>query len=342
MHFHFEFFSTAADKNLFMREFLSYPEKLFANSPGVKKIPFEVEALYFKMHPLKHDFFLLRDKGEIVLRSMICKTPHEGIMYFGLFDFDYTREDVSVILCDFKEILKEWGESVGAASVLGPVNFSTWLPYRLFSFSDGEERLSFEPDRPMAYVDLLKKNGLTTNQLFSSRGYDNISSLVQATKSDFEKASGLGYKFEFLNSSLSEDDLKDLHRLSLDIFRDNYLATPIDFMTFKILYAEAAGKEDYSNSLFILSPEGKRIGFFFTFFEGDYCVAKTIGIEKRHRGSGISNGSFYLALKRAEQRGFHKMIAAMVKEGAQSESYGRKMPLLWTHLYEMMELKLRT
>lgn len=340
MPFYCEFYSRAEDKTTFMKEFLSYPEKLFGHDPTVKKLPFAVESYYFKMHPLEHDFFLLKSESDIVLRSMICRTPHKGIVYFGLFDFSYERPDVMDILAEFKKNLTEWGQNVGAQKVLGPVNFSTWLSYRLLSFSSGGERMSFGPDRPIAYAELLKKSGLVTNQLFSSKAYENIAALVESTRSDYEKALSLGHRFEFLNSSLSEEELFDLHRLSVGIFSDNYLATPIDFITFKTLYAAESGKEDYSNSLFILSPEGKRIGFFFTFFEKDYCVAKTIGIEKGYRGTGVSNGSFYLALKKAQEKGFTKMIAAMVKEGAQSESYGRKMNLLWTHLYEILELKL--
>ena len=69
-------------------------------------------------------------------------------------------------------------------------------------------------------------------------------------------------------------------------------------------------------------------------------MIKTIGIDKSYRGSGLSNGSMYLSLKKAADMGIHQMVAAMVKEGAQSESYGRKMKHMWTHLYEILEIKI--
>lgn len=340
MRFHCEFYSKASDQNAFMQEFLGYPALLFSNNSTVKLLPAEIESLYFKIHPLKHDFFLIKEGDRVVLRSMICQTPHEGIVYFGLLDFEYHHPDVSLILGEFCTVCSSWAKTIGAQKVLGPINFSTWLPYRLFSHSTGEERFSFEPDRPLEYAQLLKEAGLKTNQVFSSCGYDQTEHLIAATKADYEKAISLGYRFEFLPSKLAERDLLDLHRLSVSIFSENYLATPIDFLTFKHLYAAHAAKDDHSHSLFILSPQGERIGFFFNFYERGYCVAKTVGVEKGHRGTGISNGSFYLALERAQDRGVSKMIAAMVKEGAQSESYGRKMRLLWTHLYEILELSL--
>lgn len=340
MHLQCEFYSSAPEKELFIREFLNYPQELFADDSSVKKLPFEIEAMYFKIHPFKHDFFLLKEKGRIVLRSMVCQTPHNGIMYFGLFDFDFRHKEAETILGEFKKIVADWARSSGARTVLGPINFSTWLSYRLMSFNDGGERFSFEPDRPVVYCDLLKKNGFVTNQLFSSKGYDQLENIINLSRPDYDRALAGGYVFQWTGKELTESDLSDLHRLSVSIFKDNYLATPIDFTTFKTLYAAQSGKDDYSHSFFILSPEGERIGFFINFVEHGHVVIKTIGIDRAHRGTGISNGGMYLALTKVAEKGIHKMVAAMVKEGAQSESYGRKMHLLWTHLYEILELPL--
>ncbi len=340
MSLHCSFYSQSADKNEFIKEFIQFPRDLFKGNQNIKMLPFELEAMYFKLHPLKHDFFLIKDDGKIVLRSMICKTPHDGLLYFGLFDFDFQNKKALKILEEFKNIILGWGKKESATSIIGPVNFSTWLPYRLFSYNDGGEPFSFEPDRPLAYSDLLKQAGFSTNQLFSSKGYDQLENIINLSKSEYEKAISLGYKFETLGRDLSEQDMVDLHRLSVSIFKDNYLATPIDFTAFKTLYAAQAKKDDYSHSFFIVSPQGERVGFFINFVENGYIVIKTIGIDKGHRGTGISNGGMYLALTRIAEEGVHKMVAAMVKEGAQSESYGRKMHLLWTHLYEILELNI--
>lgn len=340
MQWQCEFYSTSEDKTQFIKDFLSYPSVLFADDITVKKYPLEIEAMYFKIHPQKHDFFLLKENGKIVLRSMICQTPHEGTVYFGLFDFDFKNAQVDALLQDFKKRIADWAKACGASAVLGPINFSTWLSYRLMSFNDNGERLSFEPDRPVAYCDLLKKNGFITNQLFSSKGYDQLENFIQQTRPDFERATGNGYVFQWTGKDLTDSDLVDLHRLSVSIFKDNYLATPIDFQAFKTLYAAQSGKDDYSHSFFILSPEGERVGFFINFVEHGHVVIKTIGIDRAHRGTGISNGGMHLALTKVAENGVHKMVAAMVKEGAQSESYGRRMHILWTHLYEILELPL--
>lgn len=340
MRFQCDFYSEASDQTAFKKEFIHFPEVLFKNDANVKKWPHELEAVYFKIWPLKHDFILLKDQGNIVLRSMICESQHAGTVYFGLLDFDFKHIHVDDIISQYKKIISEWSQKIGAKNILGPINFSTWLPYRLASFSDGGEKFSFEPDRPIAYCELMKKNGFVANQLFSSKGYDHLDNIIALSKSEYERSLKNGYNFEMLGKDLTEKDMMDLHRLSVSIFSENYLATPIDFSTFKSLYAAQSKKDDYSHSFFILSPQGERVGFFINFIEHGYCVIKTIGIDRGHRGTGISNGGMYLTFSKFAEIGVHKMVAAMVKEGAQSESYGRKMHLLWTHLYEILELKL--
>lgn len=340
MSLQIELYSTSEHKEDFIQEFIKFPNTLYADCDKIKKLPFEVEAQYFKLHPLIHDFFLIKDNGIIVLRSMICLTPFPDLAYFGLFDFDYKSPNTKKILGEFKRFITDWCHEQGASKIYGPINFSTWLPYRLLSSVDGGPMFSFEPDRPIEYCKLLKVEGLSTNQLFSSKGYQELDNIIDLSKSDYEKAVGLGFSFEFFPKELGLEDIKDLHRLSLKIFDDNYLATPIDFETFRTLYVAQAKKEDYTLSLFIKSATGERIGYFINFIEHDYCVVKTIGIDKSYRGSGLSNGSMYLSLKKAADRGVHKMVAAMVKEGAQSESYGRKMKLMWTHLYEILEMRI--
>ncbi|MFA6238458.1 MAG: hypothetical protein WC635_14085 [Bacteriovorax sp.] len=338
MSLHIELYSKTSDKQKFIQEFAQFPSILFAENQNVKKIPLELEALYFKLHALTHDFILIKDSGKTVLRSMICLTPFQGLAYFGLLDFDYKSANVLPILNEFKAFILSWCQGNGAAKIYGPINFSTWLPYRLLSSVEGGPMFSFEPDRPLEYTNSLKQVGFSTNQLFSSKGYEELDNIINLSKNDYDKALGLGYTFEFFPKELNLEDMKDLHRLSLKIFDDNYLATPIDFETFRTLYATQSKKDDFTLSLFIKSAAGERIGYFINFLEHDYCVIKTIGIDKQYRGSGLSNGSMYLSLKKAADMGIHRMVAAMVKEGAQSESYGRKMKHMWTHLYEILEL----
>lgn len=340
MSLQIEFYNSSPDQHKFMTEFIEFPNTLFAQNPKIKKLPFQLEAMYFKIHHLDHDFLIIKNDGVIVLRSMLCLTTLPDLAYFGLIDFDFSHPQIETILSEFKKTLNSWCLHAGASKIYGPINFSTWLPYRLMSSNDGGPLFSFEPDRPIEYCQLLKSAGFMTNQVFSSKGLGEITTTINSYQDDYEKSVNAGFKYEFFPRNLGISDVRDLHRLSLSIFSGNYLATPIDFEIFSSLYAAQANKDDYSFSVFILSKSGERIGFFINFLEHDYSVAKTIGVDKIFRGQGLSNGAMYLSLKKAHEAGIKQMVTAMVKEGAQSESYGKLTRPLWTHLYEILELKI--
>jgi Leucine-rich repeat (LRR) protein len=185
MSFQIEYYTSAENKNDFIVEFTNFPKVLYADNNKINKLPFEIESLYFKLHHLTHDFFLIKENGVVVLRSMICLTPFPDLAYFGLLDFDYKNVKVKNILSEFKKMINSWCQIQGASKIYGPINFSTWLPYRLLSSVDGGPMFSFEPDRPIEYCQLLKEVGFTTNQLFSSKGYEELDTIINIYKSDY-------------------------------------------------------------------------------------------------------------------------------------------------------------
>lgn len=329
-----EQFSKTDDKLEFKKRFLNFPYELY---PEIKKIPFEIESIYFQLHDLPHDFFLVIYQEKIIARFMLCHTPHANIFYFGMTDFDLNHEFVENAVMLFKKTSNDWIHKDPSKKLLGPISFSTWLPYRLLSSQDGGPLFSFEPDRPLSYVTLLKNHSFKTNQIFSSKCYEGIESFIEKTDSFVEQLHAKGFKFIPFNKNITTDELKALFSISNECFKSNYLATPIDFKTFSSLYVSGAAKDDLSYCYFCYSPEGDLVAFFLAFIEQDHIIAKTVGVLDTYRGLGLSNAMMNLFLKKAKSAGISKMVAAMVKEGAQSESYGRKMSLNWTHLYEILE-----
>ena len=314
-------YSKCTDKKRFIDEFIHHP----------------IESMYFNFYPLEHDFILIKSSDQILLKSMICTTPHNGVSFFGLFSYDTSFEKKNELIKCFKKYLANWNKLRNLKMVLGPINFSTWLSYRLPSFSDGGPQFSFEPNAPYEYILDLKSNGFSTHKTYSSKGFAPISQFITESKSAYDQAISKGFTFEFLPKVLSEKDIEELYHLSIIGFDKNYLATPIDPLTFKNLYKIGSGVNDYSNSLMVKSSSGAFVGFFICFIEKEYAICKTIAIHPNCRGHGLSNALFYQALLKAQSSGVNEMVSALVIEGAQSESYGKKMTLRWTHLYEILE-----
>jgi hypothetical protein len=315
-------FSKVSSKEKFISEFIKHP----------------TEAMYFKFYQLEHDFILIKSEESVLLKAMICRSPFEGISYFGLFEYDNTSEVKYDVLDIFKNYVLSWNKLRDLKNTIGPINFSTWLPYRLPIFRDGGPLFSFEPHFPLDYHVDLKRIGFSTHKIYSSKGFSPISRFIENSESDFEKSKSLGFTFEFFPKKLDDGLISDLYRLSLKGFENNYLATPIDLSTFKQLYKIGSGIKDFSYSVSVKSANNGMIGFFICFLEQNYAICKTIAVDPIYRGKGLSNAMFHKALSKFRSSGINQMVSAMVIEGAQSESYGKKMHLEWTHLYEILEL----
>ena len=314
-------FSKSADKNNFINEFINHP----------------IEAMYFKFYPLDHEFILIKSDDQVVLKAMVCTTPHSGVSFFGLFSYNDSSSQKNDTLELFKKYIYGWNKARNLKISLGPINFSTWLSYRLPSSSDGGAQFSFEPNHPACYILDLKKIGFKTHKTYSSKGFGPIFEFVSYSKKDYDNAIFKGFSFEFLPKILQDGHVDELYRLSITGFENNYLASPIDLETFKNLYKIGTGVNDYSNSVVVKSVSGVIVGFFICFIEHEHAICKTIAIDPSYRGHGLSNALFHLALQKVQSAGVSEMVAAMVIEGAQSESYGKKMSLKWTHLYEILE-----
>lgn len=137
-----------------------------------------------------------------------------------------------------------------------------------------------------------------------------------------------------------EREVPALYEVSMAGFKDNFLFEPLPFEAFRSLYVPIAGKMDLSLSDLALSPEGKPLAFFFYYEDHGYVVYKSVAVSPEARGQGLSNAVAYFAAEAGLKRGLTKMITALVKSGAQSESYAKKFSLLWEHRYALFVRKL--
>jgi ribosomal protein S18 acetylase RimI-like enzyme len=134
-----------------------------------------------------------------------------------------------------------------------------------------------------------------------------------------------------------ETEVPILYRISMQGFRDNYLFEPIPFEAFRQLYVPIAKKLDFSLSRFAIDPQGQEMGFFFCYMEGDSLVFKSVTIDPAYRGRGVSNALTHLSSTDALKRGATGYISALMRAGAQSESYLKKGGFLWQHKYALFE-----
>jgi len=180
--------------------------------------------------------------------------------------------------------------------------------------------------------------------LYSSEGHPGFGDFVARLRPHWSRAKDLGYRFRRLDpAALMEREVPILHSLSMRGFAANFLFEPLPLQLFKQLYVPTAAKTTSRSeelSGFVISPAGEEVGFSFSFIDSTggvpRVVLKSAAILPEHRGKGLSNALFYELLKDLDPSVHTEFVSALVRAGAQSESYGRAHGTLWRHEYELL------
>lgn len=292
--------------------------------------------------PFPKEFWVATDEDRVFGRigaSVSPMRPGEGAIGFFEIDLSHPRADEAA-----RELLsaaEAWLRSKGAVKAHGPMNFNTWFPYR---FREGTpvERFSWEPENPPEFLACFERAGYRVLERYHSQGHEGLADFTEKLRGSFDKASAAGFTFRSFDSSrVMEQEVPILYDISMEGFRENFLFEPIPYQAVQALYVPIAGKLDLGLSVIASHPEHGNVGFFFAFQDRDYAVFKTIAMKYAARGKGVSNAMMYLSASRALERGLTKLITAMVKSGAQSESYGKKARLLWENRYVLLTKDLK-
>ncbi|HRO66769.1 MAG TPA: GNAT family N-acetyltransferase, partial [Pseudobdellovibrionaceae bacterium] len=221
------------------------------------------------------------------------------------------------------------------------LNYNTWFPYRFGLPKDDALTFSWEPFQPKEYPQLWMEEGFGVCESYQSVGLGDLQGYADKCKPAYDKALQNGFSFRTVDASrLESHEIPALYKISMEGFRDNFLFEPLDPQGFAGIYVPAMKKADLSYSFFALNKEGKEVGFFYGFEDQGYLVLKTVAVLNEARGQGLSNALTYLQAKAALNKGHSKLITALVKTGAQSESYKKKATALWTHDYVLLKKEL--
>ncbi|NCY26692.1 MAG: hypothetical protein EBX37_18245 [Alphaproteobacteria bacterium] len=254
--------------------------------------------------PLAREFWLaVADDGSVLGQiGASLSLHHPGTGYLGFYSLrNPSDEKVSGLLI---EEACRFLEQAGATRAIGPMHLNTWLPYRFALPMSEPGSFIWEPKNPPEDPVLWKKNGFTREMLYASQGHDGLAHFVAAMKPSWEKVKKIGFSFRSVSAErLLEEELPILHRLSMSGFADNHLFEPLPEKLFRELYVPLAGKNARQNlalAAFVLSPEGREVGFSFSFIDPSHgkprVVLKTATILPEFRGKGLSNALFYETL----------------------------------------------
>jgi hypothetical protein len=218
----------------------------------------------------------------------------------------------------------------GIGSLTGPMQFSTWHPYRFISrmgsmpFFPGEQKL------PEAYHgDFLAAgfSDLAEYQSIHVRGYVKAWLIGMALG---VKRGLRGMEVKVFGSGDMPALLPELYRLSCDIFKDNFLYEHIAYADFLELSAAAKPQEA---ALIMLLHQGVPAAFAYSYGIGAWpsgehgsksgggtAVLKTLGVAPAFRGRGLGYSVSYLTHRHWKERGARNVIHAYMKSDNRSRA----------------------
>jgi len=207
----------------------------------------------------------------------------------------------------------------GFCAVLGPMDGNTWGKHRLVVESDGRPPFLMEPANPAHYVDAFEQSGLKI-----------VSRWVSAVRPSDIPPSGSkapeGIRLRNYDPAKAEDELRRIHKLSLQQFASNHFYAPIGEEEFLASYRPVLKAIDPELVLLAEDEAGELKAFLFAlpnFSEGPQTktvILKTYASAVKGGGSMLAN-AFH---ERAKARGFTDVIHALMHETNLSAQHSDK------------------
>lgn len=283
------------------------------------------------------EFWLAEGPHGVVGRIGASLSPvHPDAGYFGFLEVDPTRPDSGATAELMLAAAGAWIAGHGRASMVGPMMFHTWLPYR-YRVDGRKEQFAWEPGPPPVAVDELHRAGFEVEMRYRSTAVEGLDALVAHTAAAHHRAIESG--FTMVPADPATFQSAELHAITMAAFADAHRIEPIPQALFDQINLAMAARVGFQDARLAFDPAGRLAGYFFAFEEAGspapWLVWKTIALRHDVRGQGLSNALFHDVLRAAVARGIDRGIAALTRDGVQSESYARKCRPLWRHEYAL-------
>ena len=312
--------------------------KLFANSNQ------ELELVNFPFN-FKREHWIVERNNQIIGRISACISSSEPTRgYIGFYQRILNDPEGFLVGALLLKTSEQWLKDNNIKEIIGPINYSTWFNYRFqvestLNTNSLDTQFEWEPKPAIDYYSDWIKNDYFICENYNSKAYSNIEKALKPTEGSYLKLISLGYKTRPIQmSEFPVQELKTISNINENSFTDHFLVEPIEPLAYQELYAKPFMKYISEYCFFILNPEGKEIGYSFSFEDQNYLIWKTMAIKKDYQGKGLATLVINHTLQLAQKNGLSNMVAALMRQGAPSEILLNKISTpLWTHHYSLLK-----
>lgn len=226
------------DESYYIEEFINLYHRLYSKKEFMQK-DLELRQLLCNSHIFSKYFtlrkFLVYKENIVVSRIVVTFYENDNNAYFGFFESENDAEAVKVLFDEVGKAVKQEKKE----NIIGPVNASFWIGYRLKVNNFNELPYLGEPYNKEYYYDLLKQVEFWDYEKYYTNFYNKPSKKYSNVKTNkrYEYFKKNNYELRTLEDFENKDDVNSI---LYDMFIDLYKNFPI----FKWI-----SKEDYISYL---------------------------------------------------------------------------------------------
>jgi GNAT superfamily N-acetyltransferase len=299
----------------------------FCTLPGLGALTAEVIA----RHRPQAQWLLTGTTDAVVARCSLWweNTPaHQGQRLGFIGHYAATNAEAAG---DLLQLARELLAAQGCTLAVGPLDGTTWQRYRLLTERGSEPLYFLEPDNPDDWPAHFTANGFQPLSQYFSAVTTALDPLDAHLLEIAGRATAGGLHLRSFNLDQFETELRRLHALSLESFRENFLYTPIGLDDF---LAQYRGIRPYVRpELVLLLEERERlVGYLFGIPDMlqaqrgqpiDTAIIKTLALHPAETGMGLGSllmGRFH---ELAGQLGYRRVIHALMHEDNRSRKISK-------------------
>lgn len=267
------------------------------------------------------DLFLLGESGGRARLAVFRPAEDDALFFLYARQAGLAAEAVQGFLASARAFCR----ARGMAELTGPLQFSTWHPYRFVSGSGPAAFFPGEQKMPAAYHGDFRAAGFADIAEYESTLVEDLAASIELGLSMGVDRGLEGVEVRTLGSADLGAFLPELYRASCEIFAGNFAYAPIDYADFARL--SAGGKGD--GALILATSQGRTAAFAYGYAIGPYdagdgpaptAVLKTLGVTPEFRSRGLGYAVSYLTHRHWLEKGCRRIIHAYMKSDNRSRS----------------------
>ena len=333
-----------ADEKKYINDFLKLPKTLYRSNENMEDAG-DMKKILLGQHPLSkyfelHKFIVYRD-DEPVARFGITLYPEDKTAYFGFFECINDEEVAKTV---FNGALR-FAKSQQCKKIVGPVDASFWIKYRLKTNKFDCSPYTGEPYNKQYYLRLFKDNGFRVCEHYTSNRYKGVEYdyINKEYEGKFKEFSKLGYEIRNIDLEKFDQLIDELYDLLTSLYsdfpiyknisREDFVAT---FKSFKsiidptmVKFGFKDGKmvgffisiPNYGNAVYHLNP--LNIGkVLLTRKKPQDYVMLYMGVDQKHHGLGRA---LVYSIIQELNKSKKPSIGALARDGKVTQNYAKDM-----------------